>query len=452
MKDHKKTILFVIYSHNVWGGIESWLAKLVDSFRDTNWRVVVAIAQGKEFNKPHLVADRFPNADVYVMDGRVGTEYARVSAVRTAIQKCRADIVVPLGIADCFAAVRAERITGGTVKLVSPVHATNPELLHDISSNEDIVDACVVVNPLQASFLSEHLGFDTSKLFSILNGVTSPSLPHPHRSESNQLRAVFVGRLDEGHKRVLDLVSVINEANRRKLNISLTVVGSGPAEQQLRANATGGNESCHVDFLGYKDPDFIQNHVYPNHQVILLFSPSEGCPLVIQEAMSHGLVPVCSTFLGVHSLGFLRHQATAMLFNIGDTKAAVDHLAYLLSNHAEFLRISSSALSAASEFTYSNCHKRWHGVFERIVNEPRSVSRIAPVVHKPQGLLDQILSPVTANFLRNVLRRWPKFSDGWAEWPGTVSLLSVQARLTYLEALRMIDLRAEDSEQTNNRV
>ena len=106
-------------------------------------------------------------------------------------------------------------------------------------------------------------------------------------------RIGFVGRLSEEKSVDLLLESMIR-VHKSDSEADLTIVGTGPIEQQLKSYCSKiGLDGC-VNFAGYKSNSF---EALKEMDVFVLPSRSEGCPIVILEAMAMGL-PVVATNVG----------------------------------------------------------------------------------------------------------------------------------------------------------
>lgn len=103
----------------------------------------------------------------------------------------------------------------------------------------------------------------------------------------------FVGRLSE-EKSVDILLEAIAIVKEQYPDIMLTVVGTGEMEGQLKKHAELLGITDNVRFTGYCQNSF---EVLKEIDVFVLPSRTEGCPIVILEAMAMGL-PVIATRVG----------------------------------------------------------------------------------------------------------------------------------------------------------
>lgn len=106
-------------------------------------------------------------------------------------------------------------------------------------------------------------------------------------------RIGFVGRLSE-EKSVKTLINAIAIVARSHPDVKLSIVGTGPNESELKAQCNELNLNSNISFEGYKANSF---ESLRNMDVFVLPSRTEGCPIVVLEAMAMGL-PVIATNVG----------------------------------------------------------------------------------------------------------------------------------------------------------
>ena len=98
---------------------------------------------------------------------------------------------------------------------------------------------------------------------------------------------LFVGRLSPEKN-----ISFLTMLFRDLPHFSLSIAGSGPQEDILRADATGN-----VKFLGHV-PNEQMAELYETHDILLLPSLVEPWGLVVEEAIYHGMPVVASDRVG----------------------------------------------------------------------------------------------------------------------------------------------------------
>jgi glycosyltransferase involved in cell wall biosynthesis len=112
-------------------------------------------------------------------------------------------------------------------------------------------------------------------------------------SDSFGKRIGFVGRLSE-EKSVKTLINAIAIVVKSYPGVTLSIVGTGPKELELKSLCNELNLNSNITFEGHKANSF---ESLKNMDVFVLPSRTEGCPIVILEAMAMGL-PVIATNVG----------------------------------------------------------------------------------------------------------------------------------------------------------
>ena len=390
------SILFLAQSHTPWGGMEWWVDEFGSWLQDRGWRVHVGLAKGARFSDPAPYRRLHPRLPYVIMDASVGTESSRVRAVMHAIEKTKPDIVIPIGIGASYAAVRQ---IGRPVRFVVPVLSYFEGTLANVIDNADIVDAAVANARLLHRFLQLHLPHAEY----VIQGVKPPSTLS--RTASATLRAGFVGRLEQASKRIFDMIDLSFDGE-------LHVWGDGPDRAALERALP------RATFHGFASKERLYAEAYPNLDVLLLFSETEGSPNVVWEAMHHGVVPVTSRFLGLEAEGVLQHERNALLFDVGDMQAAAAHLRRLQTDRDLLARLSANARAAMHDWTDTRMHEEWTRVLENVLGRAPRAPRASARTTQPAGRLDRI-APSLADRLRAITGRRFPHQSGWDEWPGS---------------------------------
>jgi len=436
-----------IYSHNTWGGIEKWLIELVTHLRSEGWEITIGLARGQVHNDPQAFRNAYPGFSYVEFDGRVGTRHARVESVMRELRRVRPDIVVPLGVVEAFGAAEAIKREGVPLRVVATLHTLLPEAFADVREFAPFLDLCVAVNPVQYRFLSAQEEFTRDQLRCVPHGISSSNC-ESRRDSTGSLRLVYAGRLAMTQKRVLDSVDLVAELESLGVDFKLSFAGSGPAEQELKQALKTSVDSGKVSFLGYQPHDTLLDVIFPAHEVLLIFSDEEAGPLVMLEAMSKGVVPVSSEFIGVHSQGWLQPEESGLLFPVGDSSSAARCIQKLAVDRQLLNLLSSNARSLASDVSLKKSNDQWNRVLlellEKPVVYPPSTFRSPFAQQNPAGRIERLgLSPRIANRLRQALGRKPHFQNGWEEWPGTLSSVGASGRAAMLDELRRLDRAAQ---------
>ncbi|GLI37375.1 glycosyltransferase family 4 protein [Geobacter hydrogenophilus] len=147
----------------------------------------------------------------------------------------------------------------------------------------------------------------------IENQVPIPSA-FPPKGEDVCLRAIFVGRGSE-EKRVRLVGRIASACRAQGLPVSVTLVGdvsAGLDDADL--------PSCHL--TGEVTDAEALAAIYDQADLLLLTSSREGFPLVVMEAMAHGVVPLCTRVGGIPA--HVRHGENGMLVESGSEEQIVN--------------------------------------------------------------------------------------------------------------------------------
>ncbi|KMQ52620.1 glycosyl transferase family 1 [Chitinispirillum alkaliphilum] len=106
-------------------------------------------------------------------------------------------------------------------------------------------------------------------------------------------RIGFIGRLSD-EKSIDILLEAMSIVGEYEPEAKLTVVGTGPLEESLKRYAEKIGVDKRVNFAGYRSNVF---EALKEIDIFVLSSRTEGCPIVILEAMAAG-VPVVATRVG----------------------------------------------------------------------------------------------------------------------------------------------------------
>ena len=164
-------------------------------------------------------------------------------------------------------------------------------------------DAVIGVSPAVCDYLAERLSVPAEKLVLIDNGVSNS--PRVAYKEQLRLRAEVgltpdelvigsVGRLQDDHKRVSDLIRAMPLILESIPNARLLIIGEGADRQMLEELAAHMEVTKLVRFAGYRGNP---RPYYSIMDVFALVSATEAFGLVLVEAMLDG-VPVIGTSVG----------------------------------------------------------------------------------------------------------------------------------------------------------
>ena len=189
---------------------------------------------------------------------------------------------------------------------------------------------------------SRHIPLHKFPNVSILNANKYASAT-VKRSASDHLRFLYVGRLHDskGIETLLEAASHLAEDHR----FSLTVVGSGPQEAELRGKY---EKQSWCTFTGQVSQVDVANYMANSDALCIPSIWFENSPGVVIHALGIGL-PV----LGSHTGGipeYVLHDENGLLVAPGDIRAWRAALAHVLQNKAALARWRRFAEANASRF------------------------------------------------------------------------------------------------------
>jgi len=432
-----RRLLFVCPTCSPIGGLQTWLDQLCDGLQRRGWDPVVALVHGPSTNDSVGYRKAHPDLQTVIVDGSVLTMAARVREVSRLIKRLRPAFYVPLTVIDAHDAICEIKRAGGLkVRYVLSVHGNLPQQIADAKLFQPFADLSINPGALTCRLL-EWGGMPKERVFHAPNGIERGALRTASPPES-RLRIAYVGRLTNEDKRVLDLVGLVRALELSGLPFHLDIVGSGPCEMSLKQAIT--SES--VTFHGFIESERLHRDYYPTWDVLVMFSQSEAFGLSLIEAMAHGIVPVSSRFIGSGAEGFLLHDQTACLFNIGDVTECAGQIVKLAKNRSLLHRISRQAHEFVTRnFSWDRCVDEWESALQKSLTFPDRPVPVEPVRRLDEGnslatRFSWLPATCSDNFYKAKRRLFgiPEIMKHGEEWPLHTGLAS-QEELSRIHAL-----------------
>lgn len=406
-------ILFVTQTAHPLGGVEAWLDDLAPALA-ADHHVTVGLVRGRRFHDPaRYMAARSMRTPTIEIDGRTGTTEGRVRAVVKAIHTVNADLVVPVNVADVLEAVRREKARGRNLRLLYPLHGVGADYLLDVLEFRGIIDVGATMSRLAERALIEAGRLDRSRVKYVNYGVAAAGQA-PAFSGMTSLRLIYVGRLTQDQKRILDLVPLCSALEKRGVAFQLEIVGSGPQENALR-EALGAKR--HVHFLGPLSREELYQRVYPNAAALVLLSEWETGPIVAWEAMRHGATIVTTEYLGLRAEKRLRDGENALVAPVGDVETLASAIERLARDPALLARLRRAAYATAErELRIENSLAAWRSLVDQCLALAPATDTRPVRLPESRGRLDRIAGPF-AESIRRVLGIGMVHADSGGEWP-----------------------------------
>lgn len=247
----------------------------------------------------------------------------------------------------------------GSVKLIGWIHNSYKALFG--KSSKYVGDEIRKFYEIQLGKLDKTivLSHDDASQYSFpVQVIYNPLTLEPGKlSQGNSKRFLAVGRFSRLHKGFDLLIEAFHLFTKKDKEWTLDIVGEGEEEALYRKMIAeyGLQERIHI----HPFTNHIQTY-YSEAQVYVLSSRWEGMPLVLMEAMSHGLpivcsdLPICREIMGDFGIYF--------------TNGNVEQLAQQLEHatRIDWTKASAEGLQIAQRFDISHIIEQWKDIiYER---------------------------------------------------------------------------------------
>lgn len=202
----------------------------------------------------------------------------------------------PFAIVAQLAAHSASQLAGtspnaspGRVRTIGVAHSDNTYDTRVLTHYEPMLHAMVGVSDELTDQLRTIMPSRHDAITTIPYGVEIPSSPSTRPPIGGRpLRLLYAGRIEHRQKRILALPLLAAELDRRGITHELTIVGDGPAREDLLAAC----QSAHsITLRPPASPDELTD-LLNTHDAFVLPSRFEGLSIAMLEALAHGCVPV----------------------------------------------------------------------------------------------------------------------------------------------------------------
>jgi glycosyltransferase involved in cell wall biosynthesis len=206
------------------------------------------------------------------------------------------------------------------------------------------LDEVVVLYQQDAEMYQKAFGFRPSTIYNPLTLKPGP------RSDGHQKRFLAVGRFSPKHKGFDLLIQAFALFVHINQEWTLDIVGDGPEKDQLTQMITENGLESRIHLHPFTNE--IQTY-YSSASIYVLSSRWEGMPLVLVEAMSHGLpiiasdIPTCQEVLGDFGL----------FFKNGDIQELAQRLED--ATYLDWQKKSDEAIEIAQQFDVNQIAEQW---------------------------------------------------------------------------------------------
>jgi glycosyltransferase involved in cell wall biosynthesis len=194
---------------------------------------------------------------------------------------------------------------------------------------------------------------------------------HPDDNKSSCAPHVVVARNLEPIYDNAAAIRCLALVRQKHPNARLTVAGTGPEEEHLRALAVQLGLERAVEFAGRLDRDEMAR-LYRQCDVMLNPSTVDNMPNSVLEAMASG-VPIVSTNVGGVPY-IVQDDRTALLVPPGDDRSMADAVCRVIENPALAQRLRSQALGEVQQYSWPSVRTSLVGVYLRVMGRAPQLS------------------------------------------------------------------------------
>ncbi|MCU0337521.1 MAG: glycosyltransferase family 4 protein [Sediminibacterium sp.] len=357
-------------------GPNSWLKRLLPELQSLAINVKVLIWRKGGINNCHFIDFISQSTIPYLIIEEGKNFYLEQYIFETVmlLKEENPDIFFPNFIVEALYAV--PWIKNANIPVVGILHSD--DLFHQTYINEFFIqnnnvkhDYAVCVS----SFLAEYVKSKSSNLpvFHIDYGVNMPNHVATYDGQE-PFKIVYVGRLENEQKRILDVTKAFCKLLKEHRNIEAYIYGSGSQKEGVLEIILNEARNLPLFYMGVLDSEKVQSTIARYHAFVLL-SDYEGLPIAALEAMSCGLVPICMNMRsGINDL--LVNERNGIIVNDRD----VDFFSavVLLRDHLEKWKAMSvnARQTVADRFDIKEIAKTWLELFVAIHSQAKPKSKI----------------------------------------------------------------------------
>jgi glycosyltransferase involved in cell wall biosynthesis len=162
------------------------------------------------------------------------------------------------------------------------------------------------------------------------------------RDHKKPLTITYGGRVQQRHKRILDLIALANLLALKMGNYHFKIAGDGQELTQLTEHFEKKKYiNISIEFLGLVAHEKM-NDLWASSDISVLFSEFEGMSLSMLESMGQGCVPIVTDVSG--SKEKITHGKTGFIVAVGDVASMAQIIADLDADRALVDRISNACI------------------------------------------------------------------------------------------------------------
>jgi len=275
------------------------------------------------------------------------------------------------------------------------------------TANLERIDRIVVETPREYQDLIRDWGAAEKKCAIIPGGIDVQSFYLGNiRAFQENLRLVFLGRLDENQKAVMCLPKTVSRLAAAGVSFHLDIIGDGPdRERMVQAFARAGLDT-QVTIHGTMRREDMLPFLQRAH-IFVLPSRYEGVPWALLETMACGCVPVASRIAGTTDY-IVEHGTNGILCTVGKSSEFAQAIMDLAADRARLESMSAAAVRTIHQrFTLDRVVKDHDELLRAVLaQEPRRYNPIPVTAIQTPDLPVQQWRRYVPQSVKNYVRTW----------------------------------------------
>lgn len=268
---------------------------------------------------------------VSIVSGNHKEKIARFLDSMTYLIKTDADELIVMSTKLLPIVVLVKKIFHKKYKIVSWIHFSLKDSIFSHPEWVRMADYHLAISSGIANQIEE-LGVDPQQIFTIYNPVVLPSDCLIPRPADKKLNLVYIGRIQfEDQKNIKELLDGLSQVQG---DWQIKIFGNGTDEAKCQAYARELGLQDRIQWCGWHDNPWESIQTCSG---LVLTSNYEGFPMVLVEAMGHG-VPCVSSNCLTGPDDIIKSGSNGFLYQLGDSRAlatALTRLENLTSNPKE---------------------------------------------------------------------------------------------------------------------
>ncbi len=359
-------------------GVKRLFAWMIPRFDESRFEVSLLSLRRKDLSEDNLESLGFPVH--YLSKGKF--DPSTLPALVALLKKLEIDVIQTHG----YGATTFGRIASRFLRIGSVLHEhanlTDTPWFQKIPDRllNPVTDVAIAVSESTREFCIRARKLSPERVKKVYLGAPldefSPLSPEARREAREKLgfgrEEKIVGTVtrlmeSKGNRYLVEAASILA---RKRSDVRVVVVGEGPLQPDLEAQARALGVSDRVSFLGFQRD---VARAFGAFDAAVFPSLWEGTPLTLFEAMAMGKPIVATSVDGIRDV--LRNEENALVVPPKNAAALAGSLERALDDPALASRLSERALQTSRRFDIAIFVRKMERLYELIVSRYRSSGR-----------------------------------------------------------------------------